>query len=131
METPLRVVGREFRPRRRVRMGKYRSLKEMARCHAASGAEGATLITLSPDLDHRTKESMFDYIDRARPFILPNVDWLVRSGFHAERQPEGTPRPCRPKHPRSEPLGRPLLGGRTIWMAWGAHAGEDNPRIRG
>jgi thiazole synthase len=73
MDTPLRIAGREFRSRLLVGTGKYRSFPEMARCHAASGAEVVTVAVRRVNLDDKTKESMLDYIDRTRLFILPNT----------------------------------------------------------
>ncbi len=45
----------------------------MARCHAASGAEVVTLAVRQVNLTDRTKESLIDYIDRSKLFILPNT----------------------------------------------------------
>ena len=73
MDTPLRIAGREFRSRLLVGTGKYRSFQDMARCHAASGAEVVTVAVRRVNLDDKTKESMLDYIDRTRLFILPNT----------------------------------------------------------
>ena len=53
--------------------GKYRSFQEMARCHKASGAEIVTVAVRRVNLTDRSKESMLDYIDRERMFILPNT----------------------------------------------------------
>ena len=44
----------------------------MARCHAASGAEVVTVAVRRVNLD-RTKESLLDFIDTAKLFILPNT----------------------------------------------------------
>src|SRR5213592_4752122 len=45
----------------------------MARCHAASGAEVVTVAVRRVNLTDRTKESLLDYIDRSKLFILPNT----------------------------------------------------------
>jgi thiazole synthase len=45
----------------------------MARCHAASGAEVVTLAVRRVNLTDRSKESLLDYIDRSKLFILPNT----------------------------------------------------------
>lgn len=45
----------------------------MVRCHHASGAEVVTLAVRRVNLTDRSKESMLDYIDRAKFFILPNT----------------------------------------------------------
>src|ERR1700727_1238746 len=69
----LTISGRTFRSRLMIGTGKYRSFSEMARCHAASGAEVVTVAVRRVNLTDRTKESMLDYIDRERMFILPNT----------------------------------------------------------
>ncbi len=69
----LRIAGREFTSRLFVGTGKYRSFPEMARCHAASGAEVVTVAVRRVNLTDRTKESLLDHIDRAKFFLLPNT----------------------------------------------------------
>jgi thiazole synthase len=73
MPDVLRIADREFRSRLFVGTGKYRSFPEMARCHEASGAEVVTVAVRRVNLNDRTKESLLDYIDRAKLFILPNT----------------------------------------------------------
>ena len=70
---PLVIAGRTFQSRLLIGTGKYRSFPEMARCHAASGAEVVTLAVRRVNLTDRTKESLIDYIDRSKLFILPNT----------------------------------------------------------
>src|SRR5882762_10019861 len=53
--------------------GKYRSLQEMGRAHAASGADMVTVAVRRVNLTDRSKESLLDYIDREKIFILPNT----------------------------------------------------------
>src|ERR1700733_15159446 len=69
----LTIAGREFQSRLFVGTGKYRSFAEMARCHEASGAEVVTVAVRRVNLTDRSKESLLDYIDRSRFFILPNT----------------------------------------------------------
>src|SRR5215467_3169931 len=69
----LRIADREFRSRLIVGTGKYRSFQEMQRCHQASGAEMVTVAVRRVNLTDRTKESLIDYIDRSKIFILPNT----------------------------------------------------------
>src|SRR5207249_10083066 len=69
----LRIAGREFRSRLIVGTGKYRSFQEMARAHDASGAEIVTVAVRRVNLTDKTKESLLDYIDRGKYFILPNT----------------------------------------------------------
>ncbi|HXI42202.1 MAG TPA: thiazole synthase [Bryobacteraceae bacterium] len=73
MPDNLIIAGREFRSRLIVGTGKYRSFQEMARCHAASGAEMVTVAVRRVNLTDKSKESLLDYIDRAKFFILPNT----------------------------------------------------------
>lgn len=69
----LKIADREFHSRLLVGTGKYRSFPEMARCHQASGAEVVTVAVRRVNLSDRSKESLLDYIDRSRIFILPNT----------------------------------------------------------
>jgi thiazole synthase len=73
MSDVLRIADREFHSRLFVGTGKYRSFHEMARCHAASGAEVVTVAVRRVNLTDKSKESLVDYIDRAKFFILPNT----------------------------------------------------------
>jgi thiazole synthase len=56
-----------------VGTGKYRSMEEMVRAHEASGAEMVTVAVRRVNLTDKSKESMLDYIDRDKFFILPNT----------------------------------------------------------
>src|ERR671922_271087 len=73
MSDNLIIAGREFSSRLFVGTGKYRSNQEMARCHAACGAEVVTVAIRRVNLTDRSKESLLDYIDRSKVFILPNT----------------------------------------------------------
>src|ERR1700719_395485 len=73
MSDLLRIADRQFNSRLFVGTGKYRSFQEMARCHAASGADMVTVAVRRVNLTDRTKESLLDYIDRSKLFILPNT----------------------------------------------------------
>lgn len=73
MADKLSIAGRTFESRLIVGTGKYRSFQEMARAHAASGAEIVTVAVRRVNLTDRTKESLLDYIDRQKVFILPNT----------------------------------------------------------
>src|SRR5712691_7860573 len=73
MSDVLRIADREFHSRLFVGTGKYRSFHEMARCHAASGAEVVTVAVRRVNLTDKSKESLVDYIDRSKFFILPNT----------------------------------------------------------
>src|SRR2546425_1834007 len=73
MSDMLTIAGRQFHSRLFVGTGKYRSHQEMARCHEASGSEVVTLAVRRVNLTDRSKESMLDFIDRSKLFILPNT----------------------------------------------------------
>ena len=73
MSDKLTIAGREFASRLIVGTGKYRSFQEMMRCHEASGADMVTVAVRRVNLIDRTKESLIDFIDRAKIFILPNT----------------------------------------------------------
>jgi thiazole synthase len=73
MQDFLRIADRQFRSRLFVGTGKYRSFADMARCHAASGAEVVTVAVRRVNLTDRSQESLLDYIDRDKLFILPNT----------------------------------------------------------
>src|SRR5258707_5956313 len=67
------IAGREFQSRLFVGTGKYRSFPEMARCHQASGAEVVTVAVRRVNLTDRSQESLLDYIDTSKYFLLPNT----------------------------------------------------------
>ncbi len=69
----LRIAGKEFHSRLIVGTGKYKSFEEMARAHVASGAEIVTVAVRRVNLTDKSKESMLDFIDRKKFFILPNT----------------------------------------------------------
>src|SRR6267378_5508951 len=73
MPDNLVIAGRAFNSRLIVGTGKYRSFQEMARAHAASGAGMITVAVRRVNLTDRSKESLLDYIDRNKFFILPNT----------------------------------------------------------
>jgi len=73
MPDVLRIADRDFHSRLFVGTGKYRSFHEMARCHVASGAEVVTVAVRRVNLTDKSKESLIDYIDRSKIFILPNT----------------------------------------------------------
>jgi thiazole synthase len=69
----LQIGGRKFRSRLIVGTGKYRNFEEMQRCHEYSGADFVTVAVRRVNLTDRSKESLLDYIDRDKIFILPNT----------------------------------------------------------
>jgi thiazole synthase len=73
MSDKLTIAEREFSSRLIVGTGKYRSFQEMQRCHQATGADMVTVAVRRVNLTDRSKESLLDYIDRSKIFILPNT----------------------------------------------------------
>jgi thiazole synthase len=78
MNDALVIAGKVFRSRLIVGTGKYRSFLEMARAHEASGADMVTVAVRrvnlpGPGSPSSKKESLLDYIDRDKMFILPNT----------------------------------------------------------
>jgi thiazole synthase len=66
------IAGRAFHSRLIVGTGKYKSGQETARAIAASGAEMVTVAVRRVNLD-RSKESLLDFIDPEKYFLLPNT----------------------------------------------------------
>jgi len=73
MSDLLVIAGRAFQSRLIVGTGKYRSFQEMGRAHAASGADMVTVAVRRVNLTDRSQESLLDFIDREKIFILPNT----------------------------------------------------------
>jgi thiazole synthase len=82
---PFVIAGRTFASRLIVGTGKYPSHAVMAQAHAASGADMVTVAVRRVNLNDRSGQSLMDFIDRDRMFILPNtaacytVDEAVRT----------------------------------------------------
>ena len=72
-DTPFVIAGRTFRSRLIVGTGKYPSHAVMAQAHEASGADMVTVAVRRVNISDRSKESLLDYIDTHRMFILPNT----------------------------------------------------------
>src|SRR5437762_1097409 len=69
----LTIANRTFTSRLIIGTGKYPSHPIMAAAHDASGAEMVTVAVRRVNLADRSKESLLDYIDATRYFILPNT----------------------------------------------------------
>src|SRR4051812_46957718 len=67
------IAGRAFRSRLLIGTGKYPSNQVMSAAHEASGAEVVTVAVRRVNVTDRTKESLLDYIDPKRYFLLPNT----------------------------------------------------------
>src|SRR5574339_1261019 len=67
------IAGKVFQSRLIVGTGKYSSPQVMARAHTASGADMVTVAVRRVNISDRSKESLLDYIDPSKMFILPNT----------------------------------------------------------
>jgi len=67
------IADKTFTSRLIVGTGKYSSPAVMVRAHEASGAEMVTVAVRRVNISDRTKESLLDYIDTSKFFILPNT----------------------------------------------------------
>ena len=66
------IAGRTFRSRLIVGTGKYPSHQVMRDAHLASGTEMVTVAVRRVDIS-RKSESLLDYIDTTKIFLLPNT----------------------------------------------------------
>ena len=69
----LKIAGREFSSRLIIGSGKYKSFQQMAEALARSGAEVITVAVRRVNISDRNKESLLDWIDTKKYFILPNT----------------------------------------------------------
>ena len=69
---PLVIAGRAFQSRLIVGTGKYKDGPETQAAIEASGAEMVTVAVRRVNLD-RSSESLLDFIDPRRYFLLPNT----------------------------------------------------------
>ena len=67
------IAGRAFSSRLIVGTGKYSSHSIMQQAHEASGADMATVAVRRVNISDRTKESLLDFIDTSKIFLLPNT----------------------------------------------------------
>src|SRR5881296_376718 len=67
------IADKSFSSRLIVGTGKYASPAVMVRAHEASGAEMITVAVRRVNISDRSKESLLDYIDTSKYFILPNT----------------------------------------------------------
>ncbi len=73
MDMALKIADRQFRSRLIIGSGKYASFHQMARCLEATGAEMVTVAIRRVNVTDRSRESLLDYIDPKKYFILPNT----------------------------------------------------------
>jgi thiazole synthase len=73
LDSPFIIAGRTFRSRLIVGTGKYPSNAVMAQAHEASGADMVTVAVRRVNITDRSRDSLLDFIDTERMFILPNT----------------------------------------------------------
>jgi thiazole synthase len=73
------IAGRTFRSRLIVGTGKYPSHQVMRDAHLASGTEMVTVAVRRVDIS-RKSESLLDYIDTSKIFLLPNTAACYTAG---------------------------------------------------
>jgi thiazole synthase len=67
------IADKTFTSRLFVGTGKYSSPAVMVQAHEASGAEMITVAVRRVNISDRSKESLLDFIDTSKYFILPNT----------------------------------------------------------
>jgi thiazole synthase len=67
------IADRTFTSRLIVGTGKYSSPSVMVQAHEASGADMITVAVRRVNISDRSKESLLDYVDTSKYFILPNT----------------------------------------------------------
>src|SRR5438874_6541008 len=67
------IAGKPLTSRLIDGTGKYSSNAVMVKAHEASGAEMITVAVRRVNISDRSKESMLDFIDASKYFILPNT----------------------------------------------------------
>jgi len=67
------IADKTFTSRLIVGTGKYSSPSVMVKAHEASGADMVTVAVRRVNISDRSKESLLDYIDASKMFILPNT----------------------------------------------------------
>jgi len=67
------IAGKTFQSRLIIGTGKYPSNAVMAKAHEASAADMVTVAVRRVNISDRTKESLLDYIDTSKMFLLPNT----------------------------------------------------------
>jgi len=67
------ISGRTFTSRLIIGTGKYPSNPVMVKAHEASGADMVTVAVRRVNISDRSKESLLDYIDTSKYFLLPNT----------------------------------------------------------
>ncbi len=67
------IAGKTFQSRLIIGTGKYPSNAVMVQAHEASGADMVTVAVRRVNISDRSKESLLDFIDTSKIFLLPNT----------------------------------------------------------
>jgi thiazole synthase len=67
------IAGKTLSSRLIIGTGKYSSHAVMVKAHEASGADMVTVAVRRVNIADRSKESLLDYIDTSKFFLLPNT----------------------------------------------------------
>ena len=89
------IAGKTFSSRLIVGTGKYSSPSVMVKAHEASGADMITVAVRRVNISDRSKESLLDYIDTSRYFILPNTAGCYTPTRRSGRRGWAARRACR------------------------------------
>jgi len=73
MQDSVTIADKTFSSRLFIGTGKYASFPLMAQALEASGAQVVTVAVRRVNISDRNKESLLDYVDAAKYFILPNT----------------------------------------------------------
>jgi thiazole synthase len=73
MSDPLVIAGKSFESRLIVGTGKYATFPLMAEALEASGTQMVTVAVRRVNISDRSKESLLDYVDGKKYFLLPNT----------------------------------------------------------
>ena len=71
--TSFTIADKTFSSRLIIGTGKYPSHAVMVKAHEASGADMVTVAVRRVNIADRSKESLLDYIDTSKFFVLPNT----------------------------------------------------------
>ena len=85
-----KIADKTFSSRLIVGTGKYSSPAVMVQAHEASGAEMITVAVRRVNISDRSKESLLDYIDTSKYFLLPNTAGCYTRGRGDPHRAAGT-----------------------------------------
>ena len=117
------IAGKTFQSRLIIGTGKYPSHAVMAKAHEASGADMVTVAVRRVNISDRSKESLLDYIDTSKMFLLPNTAGCYSADEAVRTARLATSAPC---FPTTNSLSRP----RAFWSATASSCFLTRPTIR-